>query len=294
MSGPVAALSPSGDRLHLQHGPIDLIIAAEGDHPTARDLAFRAAARRFAGVLEELVAELPNLRRAPDHAARPPFRGVIAQAMGRAVASHAGHVFVTPMAAVAGAVADEILAHMLAATLLRRASVNNGGDIALHLGAGETFRMAISALDGAPLGRIIVAADDGVGGVATSGLGGRSLTFGIAQSVTVLARTAAMADVAATLIANAVDLPGHPAVHRAPACEIAPDSDLGGRLVVTRCDPLVPTDIARALARGAAEARRMQEAGLIAAASLFLQGMACVMPALRNCLKHPEKMTEYA
>lgn len=103
-----------------------------------------------------------------------------------------------------------------------------------------------------------------------------------------------MADVAATLIANAVDLPGHPAVHRAPAREIAPDSDLGRRLVVTRCDPLVPTDIARALARGAAEARRMQAAGLIAAASLFLQGVAHVIPALNNSLKRPEKMMEYA
>ena len=51
--------------------------------------------------------------------------------------------------------------------------------------------------------------------------------------VTVLADTAACADVAATLIANAVDLPGHGAITRAPARTLFPDSDLGAIPVTT-------------------------------------------------------------
>ena len=68
-------------------------------------------------------------------------------------------------------------------------------------------------------------------GVATSGRHGRSFSLGIADAVTVLARTASQADAAATIIANAVDLPGHPAVRRMPANELQPDSDLGARPV---------------------------------------------------------------
>ena len=66
-------------------------------------------------------------------------------------------------------------------------------------------------------------------GVATSGWRGRSFSLGIADAVTVLAATAAAADAAATIIANAVDLPGHPAIARRPASELEDDSDLGDR-----------------------------------------------------------------
>jgi uncharacterized protein len=76
-------------------------------------------------------------------------------------------------------------------------------------------------------GAIEITRDMPVRGIATSGRHGRSLSLGIADSVTVLAATAAAADAAATLIANAVDLPGHAAVRRAPACSLDPDSDLG-------------------------------------------------------------------
>ena len=274
MSGPRAGLI-GGDRLHLQHGPIDLIIGAEG----ARGAAFAAAQARFDTILEELVAELPALRRPLSGQA---FRGPTARRMAAAVAP-LGDVFVTPMAAVAGAVAEEVPAAMLAAAPLRRAYVNNGGDIALHLspatppaGAARrlqpNFTIAIAAPDATPLGRITLGPESPVRGIATSGAGGRSLSLGIADSVTVLARTAAAADAAATLIANAVDLPGHPAIARAPASALQPDSDLGARPVVTEVGPLSPAEIARALDGGARLARRMQARGLIHSAALFLRG----------------------
>jgi uncharacterized protein len=264
--GPVAALLADG-RLHLQHGPIDLVIGVEAQDD-ARSKAYRAARDRFATVLDELVPELPVLR-APLGGVP---QGLIARRMHRACMGVAQGDFITPMAAVAGSVADEVLAAMLAAVPLARAHVNNGGDIALHLAPGAEYRAAIAGLDGQLAGRITLHAGQGIGGIATSGQGGRSLNLGIASSVTVLARDAAAADAAATLIANAVDLPGHPAITRRPARDIFPDSDLGARLVVTHVAPLPPADIARALARGAERAQAMIATGAIAAAALVLQG----------------------
>ena len=267
MSQPQAQILP-GERLHLRHGPIDLILGAQGN----RDAAFAAAKARFDGLLEELVAELPHLR-APLGAYR--FTGAVARRMARAVAAHSG--FVTPMAAVAGAVADEVLAAMVGAATLTRAYVNNGGDIALHLGPGATCHAAMASTEAQNLGQVEITANSPVRGIASSGRGGRSLSMGIADSVTVLARTAAEADVAATLIANAVDLPGHRAITRQPARDLQPDSDLGSRLVVTGLGALGPAEISRALAQGAQRAQRLQSRGAIHSAALFLRGQARVI-----------------
>ncbi|MFU8883075.1 MAG: UPF0280 family protein [Rhodobacterales bacterium] len=265
--GPQASLLPDG-RLHLHHGPIDLIIMAEERSEEARRIAYRAARDRFATVLDELVAELPLLRQP---LGTDP-QGTIARRMYRACTAVAQGGFITPMAAVAGSVADTVLAAMRAATPLRRAYVNNGGDIALYLAEGQSTRAAIAGMDGQRHGQITLCAADRIGGIATSGQGGRSLSLGIATSVTVLASCAAQADAAATLIANAVDLPGHPAITRRPARQVFPDSDLGARLVVTHVAPLSPPDIALALSRGTARARALQATGAIAAAALVLQG----------------------
>ncbi|MEM9431289.1 MAG: UPF0280 family protein, partial [Pseudomonadota bacterium] len=107
---------------------------------------------------------------------------------------------------------------------------------------------------------------------ATSGWRGRSLSLGIADAVSVAAGTAAGADAAATLIANAVDLPGHPGIRRVPASEISPESDLGARLVTTAVGPLSDQDCQMALTRGAALAERFRARGLIEQAQLSLAG----------------------
>ena len=153
--------------------------------------------------------------------------------MMAAVLPYASEFFITPMAAVAGAVADEILAAMLSSAQLSRAYVNNGGDIAMHLAPGEKFVVGLVEGPDHPslFGTATLHACDPVRGIATSGWRGRSFSLGIADAVTVLADRAAAADAAATIIANAVDLPGHPAIIRVPARELAPDSDLGIRPV---------------------------------------------------------------
>ncbi|MFN4131201.1 MAG: UPF0280 family protein, partial [Paracoccaceae bacterium] len=221
MTGPAIARLRDG-RLHFQHGPIDIIAQAWGDAIAVAE-AERRAALRFGSVLAELAGELPILRK---NGGRP--KGVIGRKMAQATAVFAPR-FITPMAAVAGAVADAVLGE-LAVPGVTRAYVNNGGDIALHLMPGQSLSCAIAARPGLP-DRLCVRAEDAVRGIATSGWRGRSWSLGIADSVTVLAGTAAMADAAATMIANAVDLPDHPGISRRPAWQMQADSDLGARRV---------------------------------------------------------------
>lgn len=256
-----ARMLPDGRRLHLNHGPIDLVIEALGA-PTAIRIAYAAVTERFATVLRELASELPLLRREiPQHGL--PLQGSIARSMANAVQPH-WQSRITPMAAVAGAVADHMLACMVEAAPLTRAYVNNGGDIALHLSDGESFTIASAA------GAIVVNSADGVGGIATSGWRGRSFSLGIADSVTVLARTAAQADACATLIANAVDLPGSDRVKRQRACDITPDSDLRERFVTVEVEGLNEHDVAMALCRGLQLADAFAARGYIGTASLML------------------------
>jgi ApbE superfamily uncharacterized protein (UPF0280 family) len=261
-----------GRRLHLQDGPIDLIVEARG-RAGEIDAACQAAARRFAGLLDELCDELPALRQAAGPA-RCLLQGKVARRMHAAVAPFAADHFITPMAAVAGAVAEEILDAMLQNARLERAYVNNGGDIALHLAGGECLTVGLmDRPDQYSLMRtMIIRNDDPVRGVATSGRHGRSFSLGIADAVTVLARTAAQADAAATIIANAVDLPGHPAIVRCPAQDLQPDSDLGARLVTRDVGELSHSEIAAALESGADKARKLLTSGLIEGAALRLHG----------------------
>jgi uncharacterized protein len=271
MIRPQIALFDDG-RLHLQDGPIDLIVGAIGTD-SAVHAAYEAAARRFIGLLDELCSELPELRKAVDPQ-RCSLQGVVARRMYRAVAPFAAEAFITPMAAVAGAVAEEILGVICEAAPLRRAYVNNGGDIALHLDDGAAF--AVGLMDRPDrqgvLRTITLRADDAIRGVATSGRHGRSFSLGIADAVTALARTASEADAAATIIANAVDLPGHPVIIRQRACDIQPESDLVDRLVTRNVGLLDDHEVAAALAAGQARAQQLLEMDLIEGAVLQLGG----------------------
>jgi hypothetical protein len=271
--GPQAALLSDG-RLHLQHGPIDLVIGIEGDDDEVERARCQAIAR-FADLLETLVAELPLLR-APLGADSPPLAGAVARRMLAACWPHRA-VHVTPMAAVAGAVADELLAALVAGRILRRVYVNNGGDIALWLAHGAQYRIGMAGIeDGRLHGDLDLCDADPWRGVATSGWRGRSQSLGIADAVTVVARDAASADAAATLLANAVNV-DHPDIVRRPARELRDDSDLGMLPVTVAVPPLPAVAVDAALDAGSTETRRMQALGLIGPASLRLQGRAVVV-----------------
>lgn len=266
-----------GQRWHFQHGPIDIVIGADGE-VGAVEAAHEAAWKRFRTVLDELVAELPLLRRAVGGPC--PVHGAVAQRMWEACHPYRSS-YITPMAAVAGAVAQELIPCYQRAGI-QRAWVNNGGDIALHLAPGQSLRIGLFAdlarfdlqgVDG-PLrtdGDFSVHASMPVRGVATSGWRGRSFSLGIADSVTVLARSAAQADAAATIIANAVNLDDN-RIERRPAHEIKDDSDLGDLRVTTDVPALGDDAACRALRAGRRQARELQGAGLIWSSVLVCQG----------------------
>nr|WKF62247.1 hypothetical protein HUO10_006780 [Paraburkholderia busanensis] len=277
-------------RWHWQHGPIDLILAADGDAP-ALHAAYEACWARFAEILPELVAELKRLRAPVDpHASLDTcgVQGPVARRMWSACQPHSTR-YITPMAAVAGSVADELIA-AFARDGISRAYINNGGDIALYLGEGQQYRVGVfadlaqwrgaqSAMKHGPSrtndlaldASLTLDATQPIRGIATSGWRGRSFSLGIADSVTVLARDAARADAAATMIANAVDVP-HPGILRRPAASLKDDSDLGDIPVTVHVPALPLPLIDIALACGIDAARRLREQGLIEGAALFLQG----------------------
>ena len=270
----------SDGRWHFQHGPIDLIIQAHGQ----ADAVARAhdnAWSRFAGVLQELVDELPALRTPIRLADSCTLRGAVARRMWAACAPFRTN-FVTPMASVAGSVAQEIL-QCYVHQGIDRAWVNNGGDIALHLADGQEAVVGVvadvAALRRAPVqpagwlldGQIRIASTMPVRGVATSGWRGRSQSLGIADSVTVLAGTAAQADAAATVVANAVNLQDD-RIHRLPARQVRDDSDLGTLAVTVDVPVLPPEAVHLALQNGLHKAHQLQSQGLLWFALLTCQG----------------------
>jgi ApbE superfamily uncharacterized protein (UPF0280 family) len=268
--GPVRARWPDG-RWHFQHGPIDLVIGIDGDARASR-LAIEQCWRAFTEVLGRLVEELKDLRSPCTPSME--LHGPVATRMVRACVPFARDfgLFITPMAAVAGAVADHLIV-MLRRPRIERAYINNGGDIALHLTGAASFDVGVVTNAYAPDldGALRIDASDPVRGLATSGWRGRSFSLGIADSVTVLARDGAAADAAATMIANHVDI-AHPAIERAPADQLRDDTDLGS-LLVTVDVPTLPADaVETALDAGLTFARRCADRGLIHAALLTLQG----------------------
>lgn len=282
-------------RWHFNHGPIDIVAEAHGD-PYAVAAAHDAAWARFVHVLDELVLELPLLRLPVTDRMRP--RSVVARRMWDACAAFSP-TFITPMAAVAGSVAQELIA-FYERPGIERAWINNGGDIALHLAPGQSARVGVFAdiarfdwresVEGksgllTTDGQFELRADQPVRGVATSGWRGRSFSLGIADSVTVLAPTAAQADAAATVIANAVDVDDD-AIARRPASECKDNSDLGDTLVTVDVPALASAQVRSALDTGAVCAKVLQKGGLVWAALLVCQGQwRLVEPLCSKALK---------
>ncbi|QNK70546.1 UPF0280 family protein [Variovorax sp. PAMC26660] len=279
------------DRWHFNHGPIDIVAEAHGD-PYAVAAAHDAAWARFTYVLEELVQELPLLRLPVTDKMRP--RGVVARRMWDACAAFSP-MFITPMAAVAGAVAQELMP-FYERPGIERAWINNGGDIALHLAPGQSARVGVFAdiarfdwRENSGLlttdGQFELREEQPVRGVATSGWRGRSFSLGIADSVTVLAATAAQADAAATVIANAVDVDDD-AIRRRPASECKDNSDLGDTLVTVDVPTLAPSQVKSALDTGVICAKVLQKGGLVWAVLLVCQGQwRLVEPLCSKALK---------
>lgn len=270
MTGAAIATVLQDGRLHLQHGPIDLIIEANGNQENI-EIAYQAMTTRFETVLDELVLDLKLLRQGVSLVHQ--VNGDIGRRMFNA-AKKFDDVFVTSMAAVAGSVADEIVEVGWRSTPLNKLYVNNGGDIAFRVSSGAEVVVAVakSVIDSTLIGRLHFSSKSNVRGVATSGFGGRSRTFGIADAVTVVSSCAADADVAATLIANQVSLGDHPQVKVVAANSLDATSDLGSRLVTSSVGKLTKQEIETALDNGAEKARVLCSKTTIEGAFLALRG----------------------
>jgi ApbE superfamily uncharacterized protein (UPF0280 family) len=271
--GPQAWLLDNNTRLHLQHGPIDLLVDAKGSS-TDVQRAFEQAFAAFRNILDTLAAQLPVLRKTYTPQNHHYFIGPVAHRMKEAIEPYT-EFNITPMIAVAGAVADHVLSNMVLGCDLFRAQVNNGGDIALYLDGQSELRIGLCTNPESTLHEDVITlkSEDGVGGVATSGWKGRSHSLGIADAVTVLAPTAAAADAAATLIANSVDLPNSDLVLRTPANQLELDTDLGDRLVTVDVSILSAKEKKQALDSGELCARKIMAKGHIDCCYLHVQGL---------------------
>jgi uncharacterized protein len=245
------------DLVLVDWGPMTLSVAAWAGGKPRPVMAARAAARAL-----ELLAQLSDFQLYLKQSALDlPRRGRLPAVVARAaeacrLVAGAGGVRLTPLAAVAGAVADQV-AEAAWGLGADKVVVNNGGDLALRLAPGRRLRVGLPLFPGGPLGhRLTVSGGDGVGGVASSGWPGRSFSPGVAEQVAVWGADGALADAAATCLAGACQVDS-PRVTRVPAVELDPGTDVPELLVTTGVGDLSEDEARQALASGEAMARRL-------------------------------------
>jgi len=178
----------------------------------------------------------------------------------------------TPLAAVAGTASD-VVADFMFRKGGTKIIVDNGGDIAIRLKEGEVVRVGIKTEISAKHPAYVIAIDSKmeIGGVATSGLGGRSFTKGIASAATVLSKTASFADAAATVVGNFTNVED-PKILRILAEKVYPDTDIAGDWVTVKVGNLSQEKIKEALNNGLSKAYSICEKGWINGALIALQG----------------------
>jgi len=256
----------------VEYGPMRMSIQVLDQGRPLIDLALEGGRIAFR-VLEDLAPILPVLKRkALEIDVEAPFPEVVRRMIEACQRMEAQDL--TPLAAVAG-VSSDIVADFLISEGGTKIIVDNGGDVAIRLKGDEEVRVGIqTAVDAKePSYLLVIDSRVGVGGVATSGLGGRSFTKGIASAVTVLSENASLADAAATVIGNATNVED-PAVKRCLPETVYPDTDIPGEWVTESVGELSPQRIEEALEKGLAEAYRIYRKGHIKGAFIVVKGNA--------------------
>jgi len=256
-------------KVFVDYGPVSMVIMARNPSSMMTELALESFAVIHQG-LEDLAVALPFLRRYPDQLDADAFSG-LARRMIQAVQA-VEEPTLTPMATVAGAMSD-LVADWLQAQGAPIVAVNNGGDIALRLAEAESIRMGIlSDIRSTQMDEIaVIYGSDRIGGVCTSGLGGRSLTRGIASAVTVFSERCIQADACATHIANCSYVES-PRVKTVRAGELDPGSDIADLTVVTEVGVLTAEEIRQGLAGMQAECIRQSKLGNLLRMAADIQG----------------------
>jgi uncharacterized protein len=275
-------LNLGDDTILVECGPMRMFIDGSRAGIRRPDLCTEAA-RHAIGFLAEIAEDMPHLKQ-PAVAAPPASLGRLARIMWEATAL-VGDADLTPMAAVAGTIADAT-ADFLWNVGLTRVIVNNGGDLALRLDTGETVSVGIrqDVTRQTVSSRVVVTHESHIGGVCTSGLGGRSFTRGVASAAIVLAGRSAVADAAATAVANATYIPS-PAVEQRNAETIDPETDLKGVPITTTVGTLSKVEIEQALSQGISRGEELVRRNLIAGACVCAQGRRRSTSALSPVLE---------
>ncbi len=257
-----------GGAVLAECGPMRLVISSYLGQVAQREMNLQAARASF-GYLER-VAQLQRVLKSR-HTRMPDLEDPLAIHMVRSVLE-VGDEDLTPMAAVAGTIGDAV-ADFLLNRGMTKVIVNNGGDIAIRLQAEQTATVGIRTdVNTQEFGHVIELDPGRVSwGVATSGLGGRSLTRGVASAATVVASTASLADAAATSVANA-SFVEDPQVVRQPAEEVDPQTDIPFTPVTVKVGTLSPEKSRQAVSKAVTWAERLVERGVILGALVVVNG----------------------
>ena len=249
-------------------GPMRLSIRAWKDNRPQQELSRQAAEESFA-YLEAVAKHQAVLSDFAENIKALPEND-LAQRMIQSVRA-IGDIDLTPMAAVAGTIADAV-ADWLFIRGSTKVVVDNGGDIAIRLTANETaavgIRPRITHLD---ISHVVNLDDRQPSwGVTTSGRGGRSFTRGIASAVTVIADNASIADAAATSIANACFVEDDSIV-QIPAEQMDLNTDLKGVNVTVDVGLLSPGKKIQAVQTALSKADTLCRQKLIVGALVALE-----------------------
>ncbi len=266
----------------VEYGPMRMMIHAFEQGKPRSDLA-QEGARQAINVLDDLARFLPLIKK---KAHQIELGGGLPDVVRRmVVATKRMREFdLTPLAAVAGAASDVVADSMiqLGGTKI---IVDNGGDIAIRLREGEVARVGVKTEINAkdPAYAVAIDATMGMGGVATSGLGGRSFTKGIASAVTVFSESASLSDAAATVIGNFTNV-DDPAIKRTLAERIYPETDIAGEWVTVGVGNLSREKVEEALSNGLSKADSFCREGLIKGVLIALKDRTVFTDFLRSRL----------
>jgi hypothetical protein len=194
----------------------------------------------------------------------------------------------TPTAAIAGAIAD-VVADAVREMGATKVVVDNGGDIAIRLEGCESVKVGIAPRTNVCTHVVEVTAGNGIGGIATSGLGGVGFTKGVASAATTIAERASLADASSTVIGNSTFCEGIEVIH-CPANVLDPDSDMGNQAVTLKVGKISKSSAICAIKNGLKTAKRLMKTGMIKGAIVFVgEEVGMVPPGVARRLDHRSK-----
>jgi len=257
----VAWLS-DGKRLHLQNGPLNLILQAFGP-PSEVGRAYDAAIERARALVFELAEDVPRLQGGltPNTAVGRRASAACAEVTGA----------LGPVTAVTGAVADEVLAALVQGGPLDRAFVNNRGCLAFHLAEGQSITPL--AMDWAEFPRqeakLPIRSEVRTRALVCAGWRFDGMAFGYVDRIYTAAPSSAVAEAAlGSICARMVPATGAQSV---PATIIMPESVLGDLAVYPSRQDISGDEAAVLIAQGGEMADALFAAGTVTFAVMELK-----------------------